>query len=87
VALNFLRVSLTFGMFTQMTNVCTGDWKVATRSCRDRSLLVVPSLTWRLPGYIADPRNLSWGQRQRLTVNIADPRILSWGTESETDPE
>jgi len=45
VALYFRRVNLTFSMFTQITEVCTDDWKVATRSCRDCSRFVPPSLT------------------------------------------
>jgi len=58
-ALYFRRMNLTFGMFTQITKVCTDDWKVATRSCRERSLFVPPSLTLWLLGYIADLRILS----------------------------
>jgi len=45
VALYFRRVNLTFSMFTQITKVCTDDWKLATRSCRDCSRFVPPSLT------------------------------------------
>jgi len=42
---NAATSNLTFGMFTQITKVCTDDWKVATRSCRDRSRFAPPSLT------------------------------------------
>jgi len=45
VALSCRRVSLTFGVLTQITKVYTNYWKVATRSCPDRRLLVAPSLT------------------------------------------
>ena len=45
VALSFRRVSLTFGIVTQMTKVYTNDWKVATRCCPDRRLFIAPSLT------------------------------------------
>jgi len=45
VALSFRRVSLTFGILTQMTKVYPNDWKVATRSCPDRRLFIATSLT------------------------------------------
>jgi len=45
LVLSCRRVSLTFGVLTQMTKVYTNGWKVATRSCPDRRLFVAPSLT------------------------------------------
>ena len=45
VALYFRRVSLTCGISTLMTKVCTDDRKFAARSCPDRRLFVAPYLT------------------------------------------
>ena len=45
VAHSFRCVSLNFGILTQMTEVYTNDWKVATSCCPDRRLFIAASLT------------------------------------------
>jgi len=76
VALYFRRVNLTFGMFTQITKVCTDDWKVATRSCRDRRLFVPPSLTSWLLRYMFGFCPLG-GRRLRVRCQCVAERASS----------